>query len=54
MALKALVVAVESNTESIRNLALSFESRFTGLERKVDILIDTMADHVATHHGEES
>lgn len=53
LALRSLTAAVESNTESIKNLAVAFEARFDGLERKVDVLIDTMAEHIA-HHGGES
>lgn len=50
IAVKALLTAVEAQTEFMRHIA----TRVDSIDRKCDVLIDSLADHVATHHGDES
>jgi hypothetical protein len=54
VALRALVAAVESNTESIRVLGTKLDQGFEMVDTKLDAVMGALTDHVTTMHGEES
>jgi hypothetical protein len=54
LAVRALIVAVESNTESIRMLGTKMDAGFEMLGVKVDAVMGALTDHVNIAHGEES
>ncbi|HEY9377236.1 MAG TPA: hypothetical protein VIQ02_09105 [Jiangellaceae bacterium] len=53
LALRSLLAAVESNTESIKNLTAHIKQRLDAIDAHISTLIDTVADHIA-HHGDAS
>lgn len=54
VAVRALITAVESNTEAIRGLRGEVVGRLDMIDTKLDAVMGALTDHVSTMHGEES
>ena len=53
IALRALTVAVESNTESIKHLGNQMAAGFEMIETKLDAVMGALTDHVNNAHGDQ-
>jgi hypothetical protein len=54
VAIRALIAAVEANTEALKLLGAEVRNGFEMVNTKLDATMDALADHVTTMHGEDS
>jgi hypothetical protein len=53
VAIRALIVAVESNTAAIKHIAVNVQDRLDTIDTHISTLIDTVAEHIANHGSGE-